>query len=475
MTVPDLARLAILLGLNILWGWNRNRYSADFDIYGWLTLANDGLALLFGARNNLFAIVLQIPSTSLLFYHRWVGRATAVHVTIHMANLIHSYIQTGQFATVLQTLRIQVGLMAFIPLWLMAIFSINPIRRHWFEAFYYVHALFALFVIGALIHATHAPEFILPGLTLWVIDRLIRFQYSFRPVKFVAVTQYPGNLTKFKIQGVSLHRPAQVAWVQIPGVSLFNWHPFTIASPPSANKEAIFAIRKQGNYTKRVQHFATAPQEKISSSDARQEIDATDLTALKIRIDGPYGVGKIQWGAQPLTIIVGGGSGITPGISIAGYLLERAKQKAARQTSQPQSHVQILWVLKESAHIAWFEEELVEVLTAASDPSVPITMGLAIHITGLGVEIENGAAGAEMGARSHYSEYLYKNRHVYSGRPDLSKFFQGMRSQYFRLDAAVSVCGPRPLVDAVRREAVAGDASVRGQGAHYVEAETFQI
>ncbi|KAI9798685.1 MAG: hypothetical protein M1833_004674 [Piccolia ochrophora] len=470
-TLPDMLRLAMFIALNILWGWNRNEFTSDFDLYGWLTLANGGLALLFAARTNVFAIVARVPSTTLLLYHRWTGRVTVIHATIHVIFLIRSYIKSGQLATVLQTLRIQLGLMAWISLVLIAITSFSLIRRRWFEVFYYPHALFLLFVAGALVHATHAPEFLIPGLALWFIDRLIRFVYNFRHVEVESVSQHPGDLTKINVRGFTSRTPGQIAWVQISGVSFLNWHPFTIASAPSPAKEATFAVRGLGNYTRGVHAFATKVGEARTSKAA-----ASGCTPeLKVRIDGPYGVGPTVWGYHPVTVIVAGGIGITPGISIASHIIGQARNLGAHAAPQNR-HIHILWVVKVAQHTSWFEDKLADLMAIASDPSVPATMDLRIHITGekateLGAN--ESAYGAHAAQRFQPSSSLQQVSH--HGRPDLQAFFHSIRARHPGLDATVSACGPRPLIDATRREAVAGQTEGRNKGAYHVVEEVFEF
>ena len=473
MTLSDLLRLGAFVGLNTLWGWNRNKYSSDFQIYGWLALANGGLALLFGARSNLFAVVARVPSAKLLRYHRWAGRATVIHATIHFGALGSSYVKSGQFTNVVKTLRIQVGLMAWISLTLMAITSISFIRRRRFELFYYVHALFILFVVGALIHASHAVEFIVPGLVLWIIDRFIRFAYNFRPIELVSTTRYANGLTKLKVRGLRKHSPGQLAWIQIPSASLLNWHPFTIISSPSNAAEASFAIRGLGNFTKSVQNLAAAPEEVQETKEVgglgRQ---SRTIAAPKIRVDGPYGVGGTQWGIHPLTVIVAGGVGITPGISIATHIIERAR-KLGQQKAGLRWNLHIVWSVKSYRQMEWFEGELAQLAAIAADPSVPTNLELRIHVTGnrtTDLEVDEAAPDANQNP----GDYNLREQ-VHQGRPDLRTYFQALRKQYPGLDAVVSACGPRSLVDSVRRAAVEDQNHGPYMGAYHVDEEVFEL
>ena len=462
---PDLLRLAAFIGLNVLWGWNDNQYTTDFKLYGWLTIANGGLGLLMAARTNLFAIVARIPSSTILMYHRWIGLATFVHATIHFALNTRHYIITEQLDISYMNQRIQVGIMAWISLVIIAITSVGFIRRRWFEAFYYSHALFFLFVVGALIHASNGPEFLLPGLLLWVVDRVIRFAKNFRSVSVKSVTQYPGDLTKFKVEGVQTTHPGQVAWIQIAGVSYLNWHPFTIASAPG-EKEAVLAVRGLGSYTKKLQSVAANAKE--TSPD---EAMMAQTSLVKMRLDGPYGVGHLQWGLYPVTVLVAGGIGITPGISIATYIIKRAMLPDLEANGPNQWHIHLLWIIKDSRHAQWFEEELTQLASLSSDPAVPATLDVTIHVTG-GSTSRMESLGSE---EAYVMDQAYKYGGpgvVHQGRPNLAEWFDNVKSTRRGLDAAVNACGPRPLVDAVRK--AAAKASSEGSLFH-VEEEKFEL
>ncbi len=449
---PDLLRFGAFFGLNLLFGWNKNEFGGDYNLYGWLTIANGGLALLMGARNNLFAVAARIPSTTLLMYHRWSGRATVIHATIHFGFNIRRYIDTNQAATVLENRRIQVGLMAWIALCLILISSVSIIRRKTFELFYYPHFLFLVFVVGAIYHASHGLEFILPGLILWGLDRLIRFCYAFRAVRITSLTHYPGDLTKIRFDGMRTTAAGQIAWVHLKGVSLFHWHPFTIASAPS--KDGVIAIRGLGGYTRRLYTLAT--QQKQPESET-YDINVASSSKLKMRLDGPYGVGHIQWGRFPVTVLVAGGIGITPGISIATHIIETAALSKAQVGGQAQWHIHLLWILRDSRHVQWFEEELKHIASTASDPSVPATLEISIHVT-----------GSSDGAGEH--KYSGPGTLV-QGRPDLVDYFEYIRRQRPGLDAAVNACGPRKLIDGVRRAAAKASCE---EGVFRVEEEVFE-
>ncbi|KAH9600218.1 hypothetical protein LSM04_008610 [Trypanosoma melophagium] len=69
----------------------------------------------------------------------------------------------------------------------MGVFALEPVRRRFFELFYYLHiAAFYMIVPTVLWHAAAAWEYFLPGLTVWFMDRLLRMYRSASTVEVVS-------------------------------------------------------------------------------------------------------------------------------------------------------------------------------------------------------------------------------------------------------------------------------------------------
>jgi predicted ferric reductase len=463
--IPSLFRLAVFVFLNFLWGWTRILYSTDYQLFGWLTIANAGLGLLVAARTNLFSIVLRIPPPILLLYHRWIGRATFVHATLHVSLTIQMFVRTDQLGDVVASPRIPVGLMAWVALTIVFLTSFGFVRRRGFELFYYIHFMFLLFVAGALYHASKGPEFLLPGLGLWAIDRIIRFSHRFRKIVVLSVTNYAGDLTKFKFEGMPVVNPGQMAWLHIPLISQIHWHPYTVASAPEDNVGTI-AVRGLGGYTNKVQLLDNTKVEGQMDPELASSDTTLRVPAVKILLDGPYGIGRIQWGQYRVIAIVAGGIGITPGISIASHIINKATLNPG---AVPGLHVHLLWTVKGKQHVLWFQEELQHLATLAADPLLQVSLDTTIHVTGMNTSEPLTADHETSDRESGEKDNPYGV--VHHSRANMLEWFQHIKDLRSNTDVAVSLCGPKEMMYVARRAA----AKTSGKsGLFYVEEEEFE-
>ena len=78
-------------------------------------------------------------------------------------------------------------------------------------------------------------------------------------------------------------KPGQYAFINVPSVSRFQWHPFSIASSP-LNKYIIFMIKRNGDWTgKFIDKLVKAKKEKLRIQDI--DINKNEEQIFEIMLD----------------------------------------------------------------------------------------------------------------------------------------------------------------------------------------------
>jgi NADPH oxidase len=139
----------------------------------------------------------------------------------------------------------------------MLLLSISPIRRHYFELFYASHWLFIVVGMGAgLVHAGG----IIAGLGAWAIDLFVRYYYlaNVQYAQEATVQRLPAGVVRISFPKTEAFRykGGQYVFLCIPGLSIWQWHPFSISSAPH-EKEVHLHVRSLGNWTRRLHDTAS--------------------------------------------------------------------------------------------------------------------------------------------------------------------------------------------------------------------------
>ena len=162
-----------------------------------------------------------------------------------------------------------------------------------------------------------------------------------------AVTIMPENAIKITIPTQMKWRPGQYVYLRMPGVSVFENHPFTISSLCSDDfpsgygegyRDMVLVFRPFGGFTKKV---------------LRSAIEHGPWHTYRAFIDGPYGGMQRRIEAFDHVILIAGGSGITAIVSQLLDLIKRMRDGKAVTKS-----VRVIWALKRPETMEWFKEEL---------------------------------------------------------------------------------------------------------------------
>ncbi|KFK30616.1 hypothetical protein AALP_AA6G004600 [Arabis alpina] len=112
-----------------------------------------------------------------------------------------------------------------------------------------------------------------------------------------------------------MYTPTSTLFVNIPSISKLQWHPFTITSSSNLEAETLsIMIKSEGKWSTKLYQM-------LSSSDH------TDST-LSVSVEGPYGPASIDFLRHDSLVMVSGGSGITPFISIIRDLIAMSRTTA---------------------------------------------------------------------------------------------------------------------------------------------------
>lgn len=301
------------------------------------------------------------------------------------------------------------GIVSFALFWTMSLLSMPFIRKKHYEIFQLGHLLmFPL--IGLLCAHGTAALLQTPMLGYWlafpalliIIERLFRLYRGM--LKIPAQVEFLDDDTVC----ITCTHPRREPWryeagqyllLQVPSISYFQWHPFTI----SACRGEILQvhIKHDGNWTNKL----------------RELPEGKDI---RVGIDGPFGAPAQQFYAYDHAVIIGAGIGVTPFSAILTDLEQRLQNKTdpwalkekhawraespSRRASSdttvvdplnpsltpktstllhkpsPSHRVDFHWMVREKNYLLWFSDLLNRAI-AGAPKAKNLTLNINTHIT----------------------------------------------------------------------------------------------
>ncbi|KAK6925854.1 FAD-binding 8, partial [Dillenia turbinata] len=282
-------------------------------------VGNVCLAFLFFpvSRGSSILRLIGLTSEASIKYHMWLGHITMAFFTAHGLCYIVLWVATNRISQVLKWPKVgisnvagEVTLVAGLALWAT---TFSSIRRKRFELFFYTHHLYIIFIVFFIFHVGMEYSLVvLPGFYLFLVDRCLRYLQSQQNVRLVSARLLPCEVVELKFAktpGLS-YTPTSTMFVNVPGISKLQWHPFTITSNSNTDRDMLsVVIKSEGRWTSKLYQIIS-----FSSPNDR----------LKACVEGPYGPASTNFLRHDMLVLVSGGSGITPFISIIRELLFRA-------------------------------------------------------------------------------------------------------------------------------------------------------
>lgn len=295
--------------------------------------------------------------------HRWVAWSMVWLVAIHAVTAIVPLVMTGEFKHCMlsnedcqkpggwgtyQGLRTSkvyqygwIALVFYVPL---VITALPWFRRNKFEWFYYTHFLFIPFFVVIHLHYNDMIYYSAPGLSAYILDKMVWFVASRRRTKLVKLEVPATGFVRITIaldEGHS-YLPGQWVLIKIPAVSIWEWHPMTVASS-SGHSTITIDIKVLGNWTEKLMQLAT-------------RFDPLKVVHTSIFVDSFHGSSHQQ--AQGFlnhkaVVMFSGGIGVTPMMSALRTLVEQSHTKYTDIRK-----VVFVWCVKKKSVLELYRNEL---------------------------------------------------------------------------------------------------------------------
>ncbi|KAI6047698.1 ferric reductase NAD binding domain-containing protein [Pisolithus marmoratus] len=404
---------------------NQLTYSVWVSRGAGLTLAFDAGLLLIPMLRNVIRLVRPkliwlLPMDENIWFHRQVAYSTAfwamVHTTAHYVNFFNVERTQVRLESALDIHYTQAGgitghFMLFTML-LMYTTAHHKIRQQCFEAFWYTHHLAFFFFLALYSHATGCfvrdsvqPDYIKsfpfystrhclgyeswrfivwPGIA-YFFERVYREYRARRETELSKVLVHPSGAMELRIIKPDFtYTAGQWLFLQVPEISRWQWHPFTITSAPEDPYISVH-IRQVGDWTHAlgerlgcgpsvVAAMTKAAMDGVEKEDGSKgmrrdfvELDAGCVTrpSPRIRIDGAYGAPAGDVFDNEVAILIGAGIGVTPFASILRHIWYRQQRGSVGLLRR----VEFFWVCRDAPSFGWFQSLLHEIEVSQSDPN----------------------------------------------------------------------------------------------------------
>ncbi|KAK7279915.1 hypothetical protein RJT34_24976 [Clitoria ternatea] len=288
-------------------------------------VGNICLALLFFpvSRGSSVLRFIGLTSEGSIKYHIWLGHIAMTLFTSHGLLYTVFWDKTHQISEILKWNKVGVsnvaGAVALLSGLILWVATLPFIRRKAFELFFYIHHLYIVFVVFFVLHVGISSScVVLPGLYLFLIDRYLRFLQSQRKIRLVSARVLPCEAVElnFSKNPGLYYAPTSTIFINVPSISKLQWHPFTVTSCSNTDSDALsIAIKSSGTWSH-------ALYQKLSSSSPVSQLD--------VSIEGPYGPASTIFSRHEMVVLVSGGSGITPFISMIRSLIFKANTEGRK-------------------------------------------------------------------------------------------------------------------------------------------------
>lgn len=344
-----------------------------------------------------------------------------------------------------QTVPGMTGILLLLVLSFMYVFASHYFRRVSFRGFWLTHKLYLIVYALTLIHGSFAllqkPRFhiyLIPPALIFLLDKLVSLQRKKVEIPVVTAQLLPSGVTylEFKRPQGFVYRSGQ--WVRVACLDLGTdeYHPFTLTSAPHEETLSLH-IRAVGPWTSQLRQ-CYAPERRLEAGGYP-----------KLYLDGPFGEGHQEWTDFEVSVLVGGGIGVTPFASILKDLVFKSSVKFKIQCKK----VYFIWVTRTQKQFEWLSDIIREVEEADTQDLVSVH----IYITQLAEKFDLRTTILYVCER-HFQKVW--NRSMFTGlrsithfgRPPFLSFFNSLQEVHPEVGKfGVFSCGPPGMTKNVEK------------------------
>jgi len=324
-------------------------------------------------------------------------------------------------------------------------------RRHFFEIFLIIHLMCMplIFLFGYL-HMPGLLRYAVVSWILWGLDQLIQyynafFRYQTQITELKSIVLGDGSSEDNRVTRLTVtfhstdsllhsfyYQAGQYCFLRIPELSMKENHPFSISSSPFFLKDAAVDLTGSGSPTQISFHIKDMGTGTFTNKLNR--LAQTCRRPVKVYVDGPFGALSIHLCLYPILVLIAGGIGATPCLSLLGDVVQYKRKGSSKgkdhhhtlHSFHPEVQITFLWTSREAALF----EEFSSLLQAVSDSCGPKAV------------------------RLYTSDKSSKNEQIIRGRPDLKAVFEEAVISLTTMaspnkNIGVIACGPEPLLDSI--------------------------
>uniref|UniRef100_G3TTY1 NAD(P)H oxidase (H2O2-forming) n=1 Tax=Loxodonta africana TaxID=9785 RepID=G3TTY1_LOXAF len=361
-----------------------------------------------------------------------------------------------------QTVPGLTGVLLLLVLAVMYVFASHHFRRRSFRGFWLTHHLYILLYVLVRTPGGWSGEQLerrSPGqaapLALLTTSPCVGMA---RGVKWLLPSAHhpSSGVTHLRFQRPQGFEYKSGQWVRIACLALgtTEYHPFTLTSAPHEDTLSLH-IRAAGPWTTRLREIYSPP---TGNSSARYP---------KLYLDGPFGEGHQEWHKFEVSVLVGGGIGVTPFASILKDLVFKSSVSCQVFCKK----IYFIWVTRTQRQFEW----LADIIREVEENDHQDLVSVHIYITQLAEKFDLRTTMLYICER-HFQKVL--NRSLFTGlrsithfgRPPFEPFFNSLQEVHPQVQKiGVFSCGPPGMTKNVEKACQLINKQDRTHFSHHYE------